>query len=242
LYILLEIAPHQIKEEEMRKFLSIMVVLALPFANAACEDDDPVVPPTPTSRFMVVHASPDTPSLDVYVSGNGAKDNLVYPGNTGYLTIDAGFLDVRLQLTAPPHTILYEAQHDFAEDDYYTLFIDDTMSNLDWIMLTDDLSTPASGQTRLRFLHLSPDAPAIDITTQTGTVLFPDHIFEEVTPFTDFAAGTYDLQVRNAGTTNVLFDIPPRTFQAGKVYTIFLKGLVAGTGTQALGVQVITNK
>ena len=36
--------------------------------------------------------------------------------------------------------------------------------------------------------------------------------------------------------------VPGVTFTAGKIYTIFAKGFLSGTGAQALGAQIIVNK
>jgi hypothetical protein len=35
--------------------------------------------------------------------------------------------------------------------------------------------------------------------------------------------------------------LPPVTLQPGKIYTVFAKGFLAGTGAQALGAEVIVN-
>ncbi|HXS82659.1 MAG TPA: DUF4397 domain-containing protein, partial [Methylomirabilota bacterium] len=50
-----------------------------------------------------------------------------------------------------------------------------------------------------------------------------------------------DLEVRPAGTTTVALAIPGVTLQAGKIYTVFAKGFLGGSGAQALGAQIIVN-
>jgi len=52
-------------------------------------------------------------------------------------------------------------------------------------------------------------------------------------------AGTYNLQVRTVAGNALALDLPGITLTAGKVYTIFAKGFLAGTGAQALGAQII---
>jgi hypothetical protein len=73
-------------------------------------------------------------------------------------------------------------------------------------------------------------------------VVFPDVTFKEFSDFTPLPAGSYDLEVRVAGTSTVALDLDPIVVQAGKIYTVFAKGLLAGTGNQALGAQIIVNK
>lgn len=57
--------------------------------------------------------------------------------------------------------------------------------------------------------------------------------------FTPLDAGTYNLEVRLAGTTTRVLALPNVALAAGKIYTVFAKGFVNGTGAQALGAQVI---
>jgi hypothetical protein len=99
----------------------------------------------------------------------------------------------------------------------------------------------------VRFFHFSPNAPAVDIAVTGGPVLFSNRKFNDqstnaaLTAFTPLNAGTYNLEVRLAGTSTVALSIPNVTLAAGKIYTVFAKGFAGGTGAQALGAQIITN-
>jgi hypothetical protein len=90
-------------------------------------------------------------------------------------------------------------------------------------------------------VHLSPDAPAVDITLTDGTVLFGEQAFRDYTDFAPLPAGTYDLQVRLAGTTTVVLELPNITLTDGTIYTVFARGFVSGSGNQALGAEIIVN-
>jgi hypothetical protein len=91
-------------------------------------------------------------------------------------------------------------------------------------------------------VHLSPDAPAVDIAlANAGSVVFPNVAFKGSTAFSPLDAGTYNLEVRVAGTPNVALPLPGIVLEAGKIYTVFAKGFLGGTGAQALGAQIIVN-
>jgi len=94
----------------------------------------------------------------------------------------------------------------------------------------------------VRFVHLSPDAPAVDIAVTGGGVVFGDVAFREFLGFTPLDAGTYNLEVRLAGTPTVVLPLPGITLEAGKIYTVFARGFVGGSGAQALGAEIIVNK
>ena len=105
-----------------------------------------------------------------------------------------------------------------------------------------DLALTGAGKAHVRFIHLSPNAPAVDITLTDGTVLFGNVAFKESAGFSPLDAGTYDLQVRVAGTETVVLELPDIKLDNGAIYNVFAKGLVSGTGDQALGAEIILNK
>jgi ABC-type uncharacterized transport system permease subunit len=110
------------------------------------------------------------------------------------------------------------------------------------LVLQDDLTMPAAGQAHVRFVHLSSDAPAVDITTKDGTVVFPNVSFKKFTNFLPLNAGSYDLQVRLAGTSTVVLDLNGIRLDNRKIYTVFARGFVSGSGGTALNAQIIVNK
>lgn len=217
------------------------LTLILPFFMFfACSDDDNPVTPAPESRVLVVHASPDAPGVDLLVDNAIAGSNLEFPNNTGYLTVEAGTRNVKVNVSGTATTVI-EADLNLEADKNYTVFAVDAVANIAALVLSDDLTPPASGNAHVRFVHLSPDAPAVDITLTDGTIVFGKQSFKDFTDFTPLAAGTYDLQVRVAGTSTVALDLPGITLDAGRIYTVFARGFLNGTGGQALGAQIIAN-
>jgi hypothetical protein len=79
------------------------------------------------------------------------------------------------------------------------------------------------------------------VALQGGAVLFGNKTFRQYTEFTPLAAATYNLEVRLAGTNTVVLSLPNITLQSGKIYTVFARGFVGGSGAQALGAQIIAN-
>lgn len=66
----------------------------------------------------------------------------------------------------------------------------------------DNPVAPAPGQTNLRAIHLSPDAPEVDIYFNgSATPAVTDLAFNEGTAFLTVNAGTYDVAVAPANTT-----------------------------------------
>jgi hypothetical protein len=220
--------------------LSAMTAAILSVTFSSCEKDTVEVP-NETSRLSVVHTSPDAPGVDLLVDNTKVNTAaLNFPANTGYLSLNSGTRNLKVNVTGTTTTVI-DANIDFTKDVSYSLFAVDSVSKISTVLLQDDLSTPASGKVHVRFVHLSPNAPAVDVALVGGAVVFSNKAFKQSTNFTPLDAGTYNLEVRVAGTSTVALTLPPLTLQSGKIYTVFAKGFLTGTGAQALGAEVIAN-
>lgn len=214
------------------------ILLTAAVLLSSCSKDEDIA----QANVLVIHASPDAPGVDLLV--DDVKQNtsaLTYPQNTGYLKVNAGSRNFKINVAGTPTTVI-NANVTLEQDKSYSVFAIDSVSKISAVVVADDLSTPASGKAHVRFIHLSPNAPAVDIALDGGAVVFPNTSFKVGTAFTPLDAGTYDLEVRVAGTQTVALDLDPINLQAGKIYTVFAKGFLTADGAQALGAEIIVNK
>ena len=192
------------------------------------------------ARTMYIHASADAPAVDILVDSYKVARGLAFPSNTRYVPVRAGERRVRVNVAGTSTTVI-DAQVPFAARRNYSIFAVNQVASIEPLVLDDDLTRPAPGKTHVRFIHLSPNAPAVDVAVQGGPVVFANKSFKEYTPFKPLPAGTYDLEVRVAGTNTVALSLPGVRFKEGRIYTVFAKGLLNGTGAQALGAELIVN-
>lgn len=223
------------------KLLLSLALSAALFTACDNDDDDPV----PQANVMVVHASPNAPAVDVRVNNNVAKANLAYPTNTGYLAVNSGSTNLKVSPTGTT-TYVIDANVTLEAGKNYSVFAIDSVSKIKAAVIGDDLTAPAAGKAHVRFFHLSANAPAVDIAVTGGPVVFGNRTFNDQgtnnrTAFTPLDAGTYNLEVRVAGTNTVVLSLPNIALQSGKIYTVFAKGFLGGTGAQALGAEIIAN-
>jgi hypothetical protein len=229
-----------------KKNLTILGLLLVPMIIFAtgCSDDDEANPMGSTSEpsnVMVVHASPDAPAVDLLLDNQIVNSTpLGFPQSTGYLEVTPGTRNVKVNASGTSTTVI-NADLTLNDGANYTVFAINTLANIEPLVLVDDLTAPAAGNAHVRFVHLSPDAPAVDITLSDGSVVFGNQSFRDATAFTPLPAGTYPLQVRPAGLSAVVLDLGNVTFENGVIYTVFAKGFLSGTGNQALGAEIIVN-
>jgi hypothetical protein len=229
------------------KFLFVSLTISAAFSFTSCKDDDTAMPAQ--ARVMVVHAAPSAPGVDLLVDNTKVNTApLTFPNNTGYLNVNAGTRNFKVNLAGTSTTAIEANQAVDANMNYSVFAINTNPSGTAFepLVLMDNLALPASGQAHVRFIHLSPDAPAVDIVNVTGganTVLIPNRAYKSATDFIPLPAGTYDLAVRVAGTQTTALNLPGVTLQAGKILTVFAKGFLnppAGNNN-TLGAEIIDN-
>jgi Domain of unknown function (DUF4397) len=115
----------------------------------------------------------------------------------------------------------------------YTLAAVGAAAKLQVMVLKDDFTAPPAGKAKLRGIDASPQSPPIDIAIAGGPVLFHNLTFPEATPFTTVKAGSMALEVRLAGTEQVVFKSGARPLPAGAILT------VAGTVSPSGAIEVL---
>ena len=97
---------------------------------------------------------------------------------------------------------------------------------LNAVILDDDPSSNMGGA-RVRVLHASPDAPAVDVWVD-GSVVFSDLEFEESSDFVEVPAGTYNVAVSPAGLSDPIVIGPvDLDLAAGTDYLVVATDLLA---------------
>ena len=187
------------------------------------------------ARVRVAHTSPDAPNVDVWVDGSLAFVDVAFEEITDYAALAPGSYLVQVEPTgsggAGPFVISETLA--LAANKDYTVAAVNELASIEALVLEDNNTLPTAGKAHVRFVHASPDAPAVDITLPDGTAIFSNIAFKEVGDYTPVDAGTYDLEVRLTGTSTSVLDLMGLAFENKTVYTVFATGYATG-GTPAL--------
>lgn len=182
------------------------------------------------SAVRVVHASPDAPPVDVFVDGARALTNLAFGESAGYVTLPSGWHAVAVvPAGAMSDAAVIAADLELAPDRAYTVMAVGGLASIAPLVLVDDRAPALDGEARVRFVHSSPDAPAVDVAVLGGPTLFSNVAFKDASAYLTVPAGTVDLAVRLAGTETTVLTVPAVSLTAGQVYTVAAVGLVGGT-------------
>lgn len=250
----------------MPKKASLFIVLFCAFGMLyGCSQSSG--PSVTRAKIVATHASPNAPAVNLVI------DNDVVGGNTPTrltftqsvrVEVEPGTRRVRVRLDNinPPVDLIDIPNVNFTDGGNFSFFVIDTLrgtSNLKTLLITDNLAAPPSGQAGVRFLHLSPDAPAVDLVSFTGTPGLPQNVqvianganrtFNTTvtaaqSAFVNVPANT-QLGVRLAGTTGSLIGAFPmpgggNAVVAGQLYTLCVMGLARANAPQGQGLSLVT--
>jgi hypothetical protein len=177
-------------------------------------------------NVRILHAVPDAPNVDIYADDALIANDLAYGEYTDYLELPEGKHKIELFVAGTINEPVLKNVLTVVGDTYLTVAATGTLDNMGFVGIVDADMIMNPGKAMIRFAHLSPDAPAVDITLQNGTVIFQDVSFKEITSYLDVLPMDYTLQVRVAGTETTVLTVPNVNVEEGNFYTVYAIGLV----------------
>jgi hypothetical protein len=193
------------------------------------------------AMVRVAHLSPDAPAVDVYLGGNKALSNVPFGAVSDYLSVPAGTYPIKVLPAGAPAADrgVIEASATVEGGKAYTVAAAGRLAQIGASIFADDRTAPRAGKAKIRVIHASPDAPAVDIAVKGGPVLFSNLAFKAASAYAEVDPGTYDLEVRPAGTTTVALALPGVRLDANTAYSAIANGLLQGQ--PALSVKAVVD-
>ena len=216
----------------MERHYLLVVLAATALVLLAQASVAPASSPEATAGVRVIHASPDGPSADVLLDSTEVFTDVAFDHVTDYAQVTPVTFTITLRSHSDSTTLLTQTVV-LTESDY-TLAAAGTLTTLDLLELVDDNSAPAPGNVHGRLVHLSPGGPAVDVAIKDGDILFSDVGFKEASSYVEIPAGTYQLEVRLAGTF-IPLGATSLTVAPNNVYSVF----AIGTPTSLQCVQTV---
>jgi hypothetical protein len=219
-----------------------VVVSGVGHTTAASNDHEPNDQPTDTGfRTRVAHLSPDAPNIDIYVDGERVRESISYGTITDYRDLAPGTYTIQVVPIGedPAEAVLEETVEAGDEgptvDGLLAVIGEVAAENqpLEALFLDDDNSPVNPGTARVRVLHASPDAPAVDVVAgENGDALFENVAFGE-SGYVEVPEGEYTLDIYPAGDRETsVFEVDV-SLAGGTVYSAFAVGYLELEGAPA---------
>ncbi len=182
--------------------------------------------------LRVAHASPDAPAVDVLVDGDVAVEGLAFREVTDYLELPTGEYEVAVTVSGTDTTVFGPADVDLDGEDYTAVALGEVSSDdtAFTVSLFEDTNGANVGddEARVRAIHASPDAPAVDVTVDDGALtLFDGVAFGGSSGYAVVPTGSYDVEVRpdtEDDDGEVVFEAEDVELEGRSTYTVFALG------------------
>jgi hypothetical protein len=233
---------HKKKSKSLYALIYAMGLLAFLLSSCAKTPSNLVITP-PYAGVTFIQASPDQPPLNLFIGGSKINLTFISYGQTlNNFTITPGKFLVSFSSDVTAQTILADSVN-FRQNVFYSMFLANTVTQPQLFLLTDTIAKPTSGNANIRFVNVSPDAPAVDLVVKGGSVLVSNRSFKGFSSFAPIPGNiVYTIEVHQAGTSTVLASLPNINLNNGFVYTFWFHGLAAATTpTDKLTLDVINN-
>ncbi|MEM7451416.1 MAG: DUF4397 domain-containing protein [Pseudomonadota bacterium] len=199
-------------------------------------------------RATVVHAAPNAPAVDVYVTAPGADlsasaplGSFSFEGSLGPVDVAAGDYQISVTVAGDATAIVFDSGTITIPDGANLLLaaVENTgpgASPISLVVLDGagaseilDTNTPAA----LRVIHASPDAPAVDVVVNDGFAapLIEDLEFPNPAPnavdYVEVPAADYNVKVTVANDPGVIAIDADLTLDAGVNYSVYAVDFLA---------------
>ncbi len=195
-------------------------------------------------RLRFINASPNAAPVQFNLNGQKAfAPALAYGDTTSYLAFTGGTYNLTsdMGIKTVVNTVV-----DFIPRKNYSLFIVDSAIKARLAVFKDDIDGAlAPLRVNIRFLNLIPNAPTlglVGITANDTIALSPGKNFITGTTSNDSKFETlpsdiYELLVVTQ--TAIVARIPARAFASGKYFTVYARGFIKGTLSQAPAIGIL---
>ncbi len=243
------------KTTNFSKFLALAFAASSLFLTSCAKDDVVVTPVVKEyAKVMLFHGATNAAAINLVIDGvTKNTDSLKYGSATAYNQVELTGKRIPIGATyAKSGTKIGLVDSALMSKNvaysYYVYQENDAAKTVAMIKAVDDLTLPAAGKGRIRFVHLIPDAQ-VDIDVQlvtpggvaTTVSNFTKVKFKDILNFIDVTPGTYDVKVKLTGTTQLLFSAANIAIADGKLYTYIARGYANDIAPRGAVLTVINN-
>lgn len=193
-----------------------------------------------TAKVRVMNASPGQGSITATVGGTSVATDLAYATASGYTSVSSGSATLKVEQSSTSNSIIDQSISLTSKDDY-TILVANYSTSVAVVTLTDNNSSPSSGDCNLRIVQAAPGLQTADVyVVAPGTSLssvspnVSSLSFESASSYLPLTAGTYEVYFTATGQKVAYIDSGPLSLSTGQVRTLVGLDGSAGGYTSAL--------
>jgi hypothetical protein len=238
------IGPARITLEPQRRY-AVLAVNRVTAIEPLIVTRDASAVPAGSARLQVVHAAPDAPRVSVFVTapnaslaGSAPAGAFSFKETIGPVNVSAGEYQIRVTPAGASGTVVFDSgpvRLDAGADLLVTAVANTTTGSAPISLLVTSTSggrlelLDRNAPGRLRVIHASPDAPAVDVVANDNFAqpLVANLAFANATPFVPVPPASYNVKVTPAGNRGLIAINASLTVERGAEYSVFAVGRLA---------------
>ena len=195
--------------------------------------------------FSVYNVSPTFTTYDAYL--NGSKLNsaaLPFGGGTKYAQFNQGTYEAKFTVAGALEPVYTKSAISIGNSAFSTLYLTGTAGNFDGLLLQDDIGNFTIEKSYVRFINLSPDAPALDLKIKDGATITTNKAYKGYSGFVAVDPGAKVFEIKDAITGTVKATLESTTLAKTSFYTVISRGKITPNGSleHSFGGQIILHK
>jgi hypothetical protein len=212
----------------LRRPLAAAVLAALTAAVLVMPGAASGAPATDQALVRVAHFAPGLLKGDVYVvyvNGRLQLKGVPFKTVSDYLKVRPGKFRVEVREAGEPASSrpVIAATVSLKAGKAYTVAVFGQLTSVKAALLTDDMSRPGDSRSKVRLIQAIPGEDAVDLVSG-GDVLVSNARFPSASGYQEVPAGTVDLEVRKAGSNEVLARADNLRLASGSISSLVAVG------------------
>ncbi len=185
-----------------------------------------IILPSINSFVRFLHVSPGSPSIDICLDGEILERDLDYNIISQYYPVTPGDRHIQLIPSEDESTPLADTEISIPTSEKVTVAVVGTFSDVTLPPISFNADSIGESEVLVRFAHLSPNTPPVDVKLVDGEKIFSNVAYTQVTDFISITPGAYHIKLKLTDGEETLFTSAILELVTGKAYTVYAVGLL----------------
>lgn len=225
---------------KMMRFFAYTALFSMVSLSACKKEEDPSIDGT---YIRFINVSPTLGTYNIYLDDKMINTAAIpFGGTVSYSAYNVGSRTVKYTTASSPQSVLTK-QISLTVNQVQSAYLIDKNDKMDVLLVTDDMNVTSTTKAFVKFINLSPDAPALNLDVTGGANLVKDKTYKNGSTYIQVDPKTYDFDIKDSATGVVKTTLTGIDVVAGRYYTIVSRGLLTpGTNDQPFSAQSIINQ
>jgi hypothetical protein len=194
-----------------------------------CPYCDPNFPlyrvPSVSSYIRIFHASPNTSAVDIFLDDALIVRRITYKNFSPYLKIMPGKHNVKVYKSGIRQIPIINTNIDILSKNIITVSAIGMLPEISLLPIIEPSQSRIQGKAYIRFSHLSPNAPNLDVTFENDKKIFTNVGYKTTTNYIAVNPGIHTFNVNLTSNGERVIYVPNTKLLPNKIYTLYAVGL-----------------